>query len=652
MDNAEVFRYLLTNRAFPDNEIKEWEFKFTTVFNKFGPSYCCCRCAFYHEYFSYISDSGDINLEKFDNLVKAIRDGYCHHTTNVNEKRYLKETKVNVFHIAAALGLEDLSQTLLSYLRNGKLKAQYIIRRGLFQLHPYEIAVLKGNEKVLQYAGSWRYAENTPNWWRRLTLADTLIYACGKQKDVLHLEEIPLYEIYVMKRNTPTYKMLFDSSDHPIDLACRKRIYECLFKYKLKHIVENILSYIVAESENGNILRRMFVDVHSIAEYAAIYDVQNIFEKSVQVMSETTETQLLELTSLERPTLLEICEAFQRHTFKGILLNKLSEVPLKTSSSTLFSNFECLYCLLTCNPLSRVPIKNAMAQIPDIGRIINIPFDDNGKDYLLKYQGLTPIQAYMMNYNTVDVSVVRTLIDLGADIDVVFPPNLKVYRRSIDLFSGRNRETTPSGQSLIMYILNEERGFKKNFKKLLEVLLYENVSLGLNKTAVATCLTKYKYQALPCLTGKYNCKCTDTESKRNFVGIGTYFTDATIREIPCYYTLQLLIEAGFEYSCADIDEVLHSVDKKELVELRQHIKQTGKCYHIEKTYPHEVVLECLKRCVSEPRSLNLKLRCRDVLRIHFPKRQIHNFVKNVEMPDRIRDFLLLKPILQTLKDDN
>ena len=63
-----MFKYLITNKAFPDSEISEYEFKFRTVFRQLGSSYCCCRCAFDHEYFTYLSDSGEINEEKFSNL--------------------------------------------------------------------------------------------------------------------------------------------------------------------------------------------------------------------------------------------------------------------------------------------------------------------------------------------------------------------------------------------------------------------------------------------------------------------------------------------------------------------------------------------------------------------------------------------------------
>ena len=46
---------------------------------------------------------------------------------------------------------------------------------------------------------------------------------------------------------------------------------------------------------------------------------------------------------------------------------------------------------------------------------------------------------------------------------------------------------TPYGQSLLMYILKNK--FSKGFRELLELLLYENMSLGLNKSVVAIGLT-------------------------------------------------------------------------------------------------------------------------------------------------------------------
>ena len=104
MDSADIFRHLLTMKTFPDWTISDYEFGFRTVFYIHGSSYCCCRCAYDHEYFTYISNTGEIDKDNFDKLAKAVECGYCEHAIRVQNKDYLKETKVYATHVLAALG--------------------------------------------------------------------------------------------------------------------------------------------------------------------------------------------------------------------------------------------------------------------------------------------------------------------------------------------------------------------------------------------------------------------------------------------------------------------------------------------------------------------------------------------------------------------
>ena len=57
----------------------------------------------------------------------------------------------------------------------------------------------------------------------------------------------------------------------------------------------------------------------------------------------------------------------------------------------------------------------------------------------------------------------------------------------------------------------------------------------------------------------------------------------------------------------------------------------------------ETVKKCINFCSSNPRSL--KLSCRDTLRRHFKRHDLHKYVNNVLMPEGIRDFILIKPYL-------
>ena len=649
MDNADVFKYFVTNKAFPDSEIKDHEFKFRTVFRQSGPTYCCCRCAVDHEYFTYISDTGEIDLEKFEILVKAVKDGHCQHTTNENVTRYITETKFNLFsetrvsvyHVAAALGEGNVSLQTLSLPTHRRMKG-WEKKTRLFELKPFEIVVLKGRESLQRYVDTWKFVDRLAVKGRYLD--NDLIYVTEKDNDLIQVDNIPVYELCIMKRCISFLKMILNSSEPSTYLDCHSRIYEHMFKNELTSVIEEIVS-VWAVSDFGNNHFHFLRNALTIVRLSVVYDVENTFQKSVQLLSNELK---LYFRQSDREALFNICGAFQRHNFQRILQDSFYIEPSTRLRLDMFSTFAGLYQLLIDYPLSVDHIKTAIALIPDINNIINVPFTVDYRKYEIHhYQGLTPLQAYVLKYNEAKVPVIKALIDLGADIDVVFPPNLKIYSKSFELFAERNRETTPAGQSLLLYILNEERGFVTHFRQILEVFLYENACLDFNKSAVAICLESYKYKAIPCMSA--GCRCTEVNRPMTSIASGSYFMESVIHEIPVYYTIQLLIEAGFEYSCADIDEVLHANHREQLsAVLRQCLRQTGKPYHIEKTSPHKNVLEYLEKCVSDTRPL--KLRCRDVLRSHFPKRQIHKYANAVAMPDAIRDFLLLKPILRTMEN--
>lgn len=231
MDTAEIFRYLMMEKAIPDKTILNHDFAFQTVFYKCGPSYCYCRCAFDHEYFSYISDSGDIDIEKFENLREAITNGHCVHTTKVNNRGFLRDTRVNSIHVATALGLEQMAETFVSGLNKGDIHVCGI-HSEIFKIHPYELAVLKHNETVLSmliHGHSSKCQPLLPS--RKKSLADAFVYANEKENNVVQIENVSLLEIHIKKREFPMFNLLFYATEHDYRRDARRRIYELLFRY-------------------------------------------------------------------------------------------------------------------------------------------------------------------------------------------------------------------------------------------------------------------------------------------------------------------------------------------------------------------------------------------------------------------------------------
>ena len=654
MDAAETFRYFLNNRTIPDTGVSANEFVFKTVFYKCGPSYCICRCAYDHEILSYVSDNGDVDMETLDTLTAAIKDGYCPHASKFTDKSYLRPTGINIFHIAAALDSEELSRTFIYGYHSGEIDIRNLYSK-IFKKHPFHISVLKGNAVVAALFAKNNLHSAPGQWGNRIILANE------RQSNVLRAEQTSLHELCIAKRDIQMMDLLFKCADPAHYLSSGERVYELLFKNNLVDMLNAILDDIMTENEewrsclgadpyhDPDYSRRydLVVDVLSMVKLAVMYNQRDIFDKSLQLLSKGRTSSdgnpLLTVRNEEGHPLIMVCEAFKW----GNSHKSYSQKELKNlKGAKTVSNFVYLYGLLTHYTSSGLQIKHAMKQLPDISELINAPFDATFTKYET-YEGLTPLQSYISKHGQVSMEVVRTLVELGADIDTLYPQDLKKYNKSI-----RSTVTLKGGQPLVLHlcILNEDdKNSKREWRKILELLLYENVSLDINKTVVGFGLKHYKDLLLYKL--RMQVGTTNTMKNSEQIEPGTYIMDAEIHESVLDFAVPLLMEAGFNYTRADIEEAINlpiapSDDSEDDFLDRQHcgIGSEGPL-PLEKNH----VLEYLGQCLSGTRPLMFL--CRNVLRKCFPRRQIHRCVSSVKLPQTIKDYLLLKPLLLTLSDD-
>ena len=653
MDAAETFRYLLNNKAILDGGIHVNEFVFKTVFYKCGPSYRLCRCAYDHEFLSYVSDNGDVVTGIVDTLTTAIKDGYCPHASRFTDTSYLRPTGINIFHIAAALDSDEMSRTFLPGYHSGKIEIRKLYSE-IFQKHPFHISVLKGNAGIATV-----FAKNNLHSWQ---WGNRIIIACERQNNVLLAEETSLNEFCIIKRDIKMMGLLYkcaEPAQH--NLSARERVYELLFKNNLTDMINTTLDDIMTEYEKwlssfpyydpdepGDLsCYDLFLDVPSIVKLAVMYNQQDIFDKSLQLLSEgwTSLGGNALLTVGNVHSLIMVCEAFKWGNNHKLFSQK--ELKNLKEAKTV-SNFVYLYHLLTHYTSSGLQIKHAMKQLPNISVLINTPFDATPMKYLA-WEGLTPLQSYISRpgHLSMEIHVVQTLIELGADIDTVFPQDLVVYNKSVG-----NEVLLKGGQPLVLHlcIMNEKDTYnKQEWRKILELLLYENVSLDMNKTVVGFGLKHYKDQILYKL--RMQVGTTNTMKKTEKIESGIYIMDAELHESALDFAVPLLMEAGFDYARAYIEEAINlpivpSCDTEdELLEGQNRGIGSGGPLPLEKNH----VLEYLGQCLSGPRPLMCL--CRNVLRKHFPRRQIHRYVYSVKIPQTIKNYLLLKPLLPTLSDD-
>ena len=224
-----------------------------------------------------------------------------------------------------------------------------------------------------------------------------------------------------------------------------------------------------------------------------------------------------------------------------------------------------------------------------------------------------------------NIEAVRLLLENGSDIDIKrFGDSTFTYLFEIKKTNWQNTEF--------------------EYRQILELFLYSNPSHDEGKAVVAqgleidAKLIGPDHHTLPRSTRPLSFMkdpCRQAEPWRyvcHDVLQGTYLMDATehsflgqdLSDISLNFTAPLLIESGFPIQRGIIDEALQ-------------------------TSLHPAVKAYLQQCLDGPRPL--KRLCRDSLRKHFKGREIHKYVGKLNIPESVRDFILLKTILPTISHD-
>lgn len=133
MDIKEIFSHLISNQYIPGFDYRRI-FQFQTVFYYTGSSYCICDCAFEHEYLEYMSESGIVNEELYNNTLENIIREKCPHVDTVTQE-YMRLTSVSALQIAATVGTK---RALKEHIDNFSDTTD-----GVFKLSPFQMAVLK-----------------------------------------------------------------------------------------------------------------------------------------------------------------------------------------------------------------------------------------------------------------------------------------------------------------------------------------------------------------------------------------------------------------------------------------------------------------------------------------------------------------------------
>ena len=116
-------------------------YTFQTVFHKSAYSYCCCPCAFDHEFFLYLED-GQINDEIYRRTETSVVNGRCPHVNQV-PKEWLEDSWVSNAHIAVAADNREIDPVLLHMAQD--------FETGIFNLKLSNVVLAKYKTIAARY---------------------------------------------------------------------------------------------------------------------------------------------------------------------------------------------------------------------------------------------------------------------------------------------------------------------------------------------------------------------------------------------------------------------------------------------------------------------------------------------------------------------
>lgn len=511
LEPQEIFRNLVTNKYMPYFDYINTTFCFQTLFYQSSFSYCCCMCGYEHEYVEYISENGDINEEMYTKILENVLNGRCPHVKPFHyRKGYTRETKIRAIHIAAAANTE-LAWT--------KFSEDCTLSSAIFQLHPFEIAVIKNNGRFLQtYQEKYKAVPREPDI---AFLGGGRVKNASRSSDnraLIKFEVLTQLDFCIRKKNKQLMKSVLDPGI--IHGRLDKTLEKCFEDPLLDDMVGDVLGYLEE-------IRYPFrvEDLAHCAVSAIAYEQDCVLRKVLDMLKSCKGWS--DLT----PWLPNICDLFGKHRQKAIVKNDYCYKGMKVTGDDHFH-------LKMLHYLRENHSENFFDQIKtafDACKAIDKVYDNMG--------GLTPLHCRVGDINP---RATEVLLRLGAAIDIL-----------------NDHGETPLTQLLrhtkAFFVLNV-----KKFRETLTLLLFENPDVVLSKSAV--------------LDGIHMDEFFMKRTIR-FALRGCYEMDASEHSVfpdgdsyALNFIAPMLIECGFPYSRDDLTNALDKqLESSELNYFRHYL---------------------------------------------------------------------------------
>ena len=266
MDTTHVFQRLVTDQyVFKLSDISKL-FSFQTVFYHTPHSYCCCSCAFDHEYLTYISDSGKINDEIHERIVYSIENGKCPHAEQVPEE-YLVQTGIYGIHIALAVGNVQAA--------NGPIEAYSQLEGLIFNLSPYDIAVFKRKTSIVCLI------VHRLNRWNQ---SIACMKQSGDDRNQMTIEKVSRFEAYVDIGDADILKNILIN---PVDALCLVNALKFILKYSVPECLACVLKFIGRLPATYQSIKNYIIPC---AEAAIIYNKHILLERILDITCRSNPT--------------------------------------------------------------------------------------------------------------------------------------------------------------------------------------------------------------------------------------------------------------------------------------------------------------------------------------------------------------------------
>ena len=564
-------------------DYNQTEFSFQTVFhfdNAF--SYCICSCGFEHECLDYITESGTIDEEKYDKIVKCIIDGECPHVCQV-PVRYVKEATIHAMDIAVGIGTREAVYDSLT--------RRPVRRRNLYHLNVFSAALLnKSKDDTMIFDLMKRYDESNKG---------KLIHAerCDNDPDVVSFQAEEVCE-FLARKNINLLKCCF----RRIVVPNRRIRDEDRFRLTLRCNLEVEEGFVMDGSASDYFETFRTVRVEQYLQRLSSFCIWAIFYDKPKVLDTVLFSfKLISLGKYYTALIIRLnymCQLFPRRECEKIL--KMHRCSMEAAAISLKDKVIILLDLLLERPsVMRVTVIQALKQIPDVHKIVDTALKD-GKNW-------NHLHAYNQIFSDKnDPEVLRIILDSGIDLNAVDSNGKTPLVHLIE----RHIHVIPS---------IDEVSKLQAMHQTAEMYIFENPDIEKNQAAVA--------------------KAIEADEQLNKLQPGHLISDF---HLTGEYQMDVQLHCIFGYD--DSDSFVLNFLAPLLLESGFILTQEVCCELFEHKILHPKEMEYIKEYMSFPRSL--KVCCRESLRRHFKGRQIHKFVDQSDIPQSVKDYILLRPLLR------